>query len=240
MKRNIFCAVIAFFAFGFSIAQAQDSHKAFFGKADAFFKAHVKDGLVGYKAIKSDPSALNGLVKQVAGFPAKAATPQVRKAFYINAYNLLVIKSIVDRYPTKSPMDINGFFDGQKHLVGGDKLTLNQLEKEKLLKPTKDARLHFVLVCAAISCPRIANFAYLPDQLDKQMETQTKLALNDASFIRPQGSKVLVSEIFKWYAQDFTNDAGSIANYLNKYRASKVDNKAKIGYYTYNWSLNQR
>jgi hypothetical protein len=163
-----------------------------------------------------------------------------KKALLINAYNILVIKGIVENYPTKSPLNINGFFDGIKYSVGGDKITLNQLEKDYLIKSTGDERLHFVLVCAALSCPQIASFAYLPNELEVQINERTQLALSNQDFIRVEskGKKVLISEIFKWYEGDFKGKATSMIDYLNSYRVAKIPLNYKVDYYTYDWTLN--
>ncbi len=228
---------MATWSFG-ALASKEEAGTAFFEKADKFFKTVVKNGLVDYKSVKANPSTLKSLIGQIESFPIGQASVAKKKAFYINAYNLLVINSIIEEYPTKSPMNIKGFFDGIKHKVASESLTLNQLEKERLLKVTKDARLHFVLVCAAVSCPKIANFAYTPEKVESQIAARTKIALNDAGFIKVSGNKVQISEIFKWYAGDFKSDAGSITAYLNKYRSSKLPSGSKIGYYTYDWSLN--
>ena len=166
----------------------------------------------------------------------KVFDAQTLKAFEINAYNILVIKGIVDRYPVESPLTIAGFFDGNKYRVGGELMTLNDLEKKRLLPRTQDARLHFVLVCAAIGCPPLADFAYTPDGLDQVLASRTHQVLNDDNFLRPQGSSVLFSKIFKWYKSDFTT-AGSVWDYINQYRDPSL-NPGPVQYYSYDWSLN--
>ena len=74
-------------------------------------------------------------------------------------------------------------------------------KKEFLLKDTKDARLHFALVCAAKGCPKIIEEAYQPDQLDSQLDRQTSLAVNDPTFIKVDYGKntASLSQIFEWY-----------------------------------------
>ena len=160
--------------------------------ADAFFQKNVNNGLIDYRGIQSDPSDLNALVKQVAELDGSNLSAQERKAFYINAYNISVINGIIAHYPTNSPLDIGGFFDMKKHNISGEKITLNKLEKEYLLKTTGDEKLHFVLVCAAISCPAIADYAYRPEQLDAQILDRTQKALSNPDFIRVDNAKEMV------------------------------------------------
>lgn len=210
---------------------------SFTAKADAFFKQYVRGGAVNYAAIKRDGAA-NPLVAQIAATDLQALTGQERKAFLINAYNILVIHQAVGKYPLKSVLDQHGFFDGNQHTVGGRQLTLNDLEKRVLLKEFPDARLHFVLVCGALGCPPITDFAYSAARLDAQLNEQTRRALNDPNFIRTGGGKVALSQIFEWYQPDFGGSKAAVLEFINQYRTEKIPPGTPVSYYTYDWSLN--
>ena len=216
--------------------------ETFFNDTDAFMKKYVKNGLVNYSAVKANKTDIQNLVTQIETMSVGKSANARAEAFYINSYNVLVINAIAKQYPVKSPMDIDGFFDKKKHKIADEYLTLNDIENIKLRKEYSDARLHFVLVCAAKGCPKITNFAYEPDKLDAQLETQTKKALNDPNFIRVKTSSklVLISEIFKWYKDDFisTNNHQDFITFLNKYRSEKISNALKVDFYPYNWQLN--
>ncbi|MEM9857688.1 MAG: DUF547 domain-containing protein [Bacteroidota bacterium] len=218
-----------------SSAAAQNS---FFDQANNFFSTYVKEGAVDYDAITQDRSKLDALVNKIASYDLTGADKITKKAFMINAYNILAVKGIVDHYPVKSPFDIKDFFDAKHFTVAGEKMSLNILEKERLYPMTQDPRLHFVLVCAAVSCPKLADFAYVPSTLDRQLEQKTKQVLNDDEFIRVSGKKVKVSELFNWYANDFKSSGKSIIDYINYYRDTPLPSN-KYGYYTYDWSLNK-
>lgn len=216
--------------------QAQDLN-SFFEQIDQFLKANVQEGKVRYKELKESPLVLNTLVEQIAQLSLTETTANEKKAFYINAYNMLVIKTVVDNYPTKAPTDIAGFFDRIKYDIAGQKYTLNNLERKELLQSYKDGRLHFVLVCAAVSCPAITDFAYRPNKLEEQLEQQTKSAMDDPNFIQVHefSERVEISEIFKWYVNDFKPN---IRTFINQYKTEKLPEAYNIGYYNYNWSLN--
>lgn len=220
-----------------NITQAQlDS---FFANADAFFKTNVINGLVDYQSIQQDPSALTTLSQQIANTDLSMLDDRnTSQAFYINVYNLLVIAQIVENYPVSSPLNITGFFDQQKYTIAGEQLTLNELEKEKLLATFQDARFHFVLVCGALDCPPIIDQAYLPNTLENQLEQQTRLALNDVDFIKVNGEDVLLSQIFEWYAKDFGDNKDSAVDFINRYRSIPL-NKSNVRFYNYDWTLNQ-
>lgn len=222
-----------------SIAQNVSS---FFIKTDAFLKENVLNGKVNYDAIKKNSSSLNFLINEIAEINISKENATTQKAFYINAYNIIMINAIVSRYPVKSPMDIAGVFDKTKYPIAGTKLTLNDIENKMIRAKYNDARIHFVLVCGANGCPPITNFAYTPELLDKQLEQQTKLALNNPNFIKinDKNKTVEVSQIFEWYKEDFSSKNSSLIDFLNKYKTAKIASNYKIIYYNYDWSLNKK
>ncbi|WP_103069563.1 DUF547 domain-containing protein [Aquimarina sediminis] len=233
MKKITILLFILSVQYGFSQSTAD-----FFAQADSFFKTYISNGRVDYKNIKKDTSSLDKLLDMAAVIKVDTNDPKTYKAFYINAYNLAVIKGIVNRYPVKSPINIKGFFDKTTYTVGGKKTTLNDIENKLLRKNfPKEARFHFVLVCAGLGCPPIIASAYKPVTLEKQLQRQTVKALNNPNFIRVKGKKVQLSQIFEWYKGDFTHD-GSEIDYVNKYREEKIPTGAKVSYYPYDWSLN--
>lgn len=211
---------------------------SFFTKADLFFESYVTDGLVEYQKIKESPQTLEQLVRQIADFSLTGSAPPERKAFFINAYNLLVIKQVLENYPTKGPMSIPGFFDTKTYLVAGRPVTLDQLEKDLLFVQFPDPRLHFILVCAAIGCPPLADYAYVPDSLDTQIERKTREVLNINWYVRVYKDKTSVSQVFEWYETDFLNDTTSVKAYINRYREVQIPESHEIDTYQYNWSLN--
>ena len=236
MKKLILIAAIL----PFGMATQAQSLNAFMDETDAFLKAQVVSGKVNYKGLSQNNAALKSLVRQIAKMKVNTLSANEKKAFYINAYNISVMDGIVENYPAPSPLKIEGFFDGLQHRIGGRNMTLNDLEKKELLKATGDEKLHFVLVCAAVSCPPLASFAYRPEKLEAQILERTRLALNDSEFIRVNHKKkvVALSEIFKWYAGDFAGKAASLIEYLNKFRTEAIPADYKTDYYPYDWTLN--
>ncbi len=214
------------------------SPATFISKTDAFLKKNVTKGRVNYKSIKNNPAELEelmALAKDVRVSKSDAANYQ---AFWINAYNISVISGITAKYPTKSPLNIKGFFDKKTYSLGGKETTLNDLEN-KLLRAVfpKEARFHFVLVCAGLGCPPIINEAYKANTLEAQLQKQTVIALNNPKFIKVKGKKVQLSQIFEWYKKDFTQ-YGSEVEYINKFRKEPLEAGSRISYYPYDWTLN--
>lgn len=235
--RNTSLVIILFFTV--SLAWAQNTAD-FFAKSDAFFKENVKNGRVTYKAIKENPAALNELLAMAKSISVAKENAAEYQAFWINGYNLLVIDGIVKNYPIKSPLHKPGFFDGIKNEIGGERITLNDIENKLLRKNfPKEPRFHFVLVCGGLGCPPIIDEAYVPSKLDSQLERQTKLSINDPNFIRVNKNKVQVSQIFEWYPGDFKQDGKKLVDFINKYKSEQLPEKSRVSYYQYDWTLNE-
>lgn len=247
MKSSTLLSLLIFtflLCIGSNIAQAQ-SITSFYDDVDDFLEGIVEDGLVDYAAIKADPANLSTLVNTISTLDRNALSETDEQAFLINAYNILVIKNVVDHYPLDSPLDANGFFDRDKFEVSGTSYTLNDLEKKDLFIEYPDARFHFVLVCAAVGCPVLIPEAYRGTSLETQLDTQTRFALNTPRHVREADGKLLVSELFSWYEKDFTTStfksaAASVPAYINQYRIDKVNEDARIDYITYDWQLNDQ
>ena len=217
------------------ISSAQDV-SSFFDKTNTFLSKHISNGLVNYETIKKD-NDLPFLIEKIGQIEYTSLSETTQKAYLINTYNLLVINQLIVNYPTSSPMNISGFFDINTHNIGGDKITLNELENN-LIRPTfKDARLHFALVCGAKDCPPIINEAYDPEKLEQQLDKQVRIALNNPNFIKITPDKILLSEIFKWYVEDFIKGGNTIIDYINIYRNEPLP-KLNYDYYAYDWSIN--
>ncbi|MFZ1808271.1 MAG: DUF547 domain-containing protein [Cyclobacteriaceae bacterium] len=237
MKTTIWLAALIF---SISIGKSGDI-TSFTKGADTFLNKYVINGVVNYTAIKKNSSDIQSLYKTIGTVSLEDQNDNTKKAFYINAYNLVVIQSIVQNYPVKSPMDIEGFFDKQTHLIAGEQLTLNALEKEKLLNVYHDARFHFVLVCAAKSCPTLMSRAYTPEQIETQLTQRTKLTVNDKNWLKLSASQQTahVSKIFEWYNGDFTSKGKTLLSWINEFRDVKISSKYKVSFYEYDWALNE-
>ncbi|MDQ3395434.1 MAG: DUF547 domain-containing protein [Bacteroidota bacterium] len=221
--------------------KAQDNLNAFFNNSDKFFKSYVKDGKVDYEKVKQNKQDIAVLIKSISVQDLKNKSINEIKAFYINAYNILVIDQIAKLLPVNENWYQQGFFDRKKHQVAGELISLDVLEKERLYTIDNDARLHFALVCGAKGCPPLNNDAYKPENLDFRLENHTIETLNDPKFIKldQKNQKVAISEIFKWYQNDFVNKPGTILNFLNTYRKDLIPKSFKVVYYPYDWNVNK-
>jgi len=195
-------------------------------------------GKVNYKGFKADIAAFDGYLKSLADNPVQSSWSRNEKmAYWINAYNAFTIKLVVNNYPVKSIMDLDGGKPWDKKWIklGVKTYSLNNIEHD-ILRPTyKDARIHFAVNCAAKSCPPVWNKAWTAANLNGQLEKSAKSFINNSKYNSVGGSNAIISKIFEWYAVDF----GNIIDYLNKYANTKVVAGTTVKYQEYNWALNE-
>lgn len=195
----------------------------------------------GLKANDADRKKLDDFVAAIASAKVKGSN-DAKLAFYINAYNATVIKSVVDKYPIESVMKVKGFFKEEKHPIAGKQMTLDALE-HKLIRPQfKEARIHFVLVCAAKSCPRLQRDAATEANLETMLESAAKEFVPTATKV--SDDKIVTSSLFDWFKDDFIAAEGSVRAYIAKYypeHAKQIMNEqAKVTFAHYSWKLNKQ
>ncbi len=219
---------------------------------------YLSDGRVDYQGLKDNRAALDSLVKRWGKVDLDDVSENHKLAFYINAYNILTLRSVIDAYPVKSIKDINGVWDKKKWLVSGQQLTLNDIEHEILRKEFAEPQIHFAIVCASIGCLPLAPVPYLADSLDIQLATAARNFATSAFYNRfePENGKAFLSQIFDWFGEDFIDiyydnskfpnlpkKENSVLNFLIRLYPEEVQQKLSgikysIEYLEYDWSLN--
>lgn len=213
-----------------------------FDKFNDFLLEEVVFGLVDYDKLKQDSEQLNSLVTSIGAYNPTDSSQDHKTAFYINAYNIIVIKQVTDNYPIDSPMDVKGFFKVKTFNVAGEMLTLDAIEFTKLIGPTNDPRIHFALGCGARSCPFLYDNAFYPDKLQEQLEFRAELIIDRPNyvFVDNKNGKVVLNKIFDWYSDQFKADAGTLIKYVNRYSFYKVPEAYDVQFQEYDWTLNDR
>jgi hypothetical protein len=195
-------------------------------------------GKVNYKGFRSKRTDLQAYLDELSANPVQDNWSRSEKmAYWINAYNAFTIKLIVDNYPVKSIMDLHQGkpWDVKWIKLGSKTYSLNEIEHDILRPKYQDARIHFAVNCAARSCPPLLNQAWTGENLNTNLEKQTRSFINNPRYNSISKRKVEVSKIFEWYASDF----GNLIDYLNKYSETRIDKGASVNYQEYNWALNE-
>ena len=202
---------------------------------------------VDYKKVAKDP-AYPRLLKELESVSVSTLeTREEKLVFWMNAYNVMAVKMVLDHYPVESIKDAGSFFKAvwkkEVGTVGGKKRTLNEIEHE-ILRKLGEPRIHVAIVCASVSCPDLRKEAYTVKDMDAQLDDQLRLFLaNKEKGLRADGSKrVHLSSIFKWFKEDF-DSKGGVIKFLTPYAPDNVQGTLKknprISYLDYDWGLNE-
>jgi len=225
-------------AIGVAVAQPADT-AAF----DALLRANVKNGVVNYPGFQDNP-AFRKYVDDL-GKPAPLGRKEETLAYYINAYNALAIQGILEGLSPSSLLGRARYFKYKEWPLNGQSITLYDLE-HKVLRPLGEPRIHFAIICASKSCPFLRSEAYAAARLDAQLDEQARQFVNDPFRNRfdPATKTANLSEIFKWFDEDFRGPAGSPQKYIARYAANPESaallaaDGFKVEWIDYDWNLN--
>jgi hypothetical protein len=213
---------------------------------DAILRAHVTDGVVDYPAIAADNRFQSYLRDLQRIDPNALPTRADRLAFWINAYNAFAIQGILDGYSPRTLFGRYRYFIARHYPVGGASINLYDLERKLLIPEFDEPRVHFAIVCASRSCPKLMPWVYTADRLEALLDERARAFVNDPSRNRFDRERKIayLSKIFAWFEEDFTAEAGSLLRYVSRYVADPElatelnTNLYTIEFQEYDWSLN--
>lgn len=209
---------------------------------------YVEDnGMVNYQGFINDKAALESYLETLSSnAPGDAWTENEKLAYWINAYNAFTVKLIVDNYPLKSIKDlnptlsiptVNSIWSKEWFQIGGEDFSLDRIEHKILRKDFEEPRIHFAVNCASISCPVLRPEAYTADKVDRQLDEQARIFLNDPTRNTITENRIEVSKIFSWFGGDFKKGQ-SLVEFIDKYTKTDIDEKARVRFMKYDWNLN--
>lgn len=220
---------------------------------------HVTEGtkngveltLVDYESLADGDRHLEAYLEELATADLEALGPDARKALWINAYNALAIELIAENWPVESIRDLGGLlfnkvWDREVGTVGGRTVTLGEIEHE-ILREVGDPRIHMAIVCASISCPDLRSEPYMAEELDEQLDAQSRAFLSNPDKgmrLERDGATLTLSKIFDWFAEDFGGREGVIdfvvrhapdeeAEWIDEHR-----DRLDLEYFEYDWAVN--
>lgn len=195
-----------------------------------------ENGTVNYVDFKKRQLELQNYISYLGKTtPEDSWSKKDKLAYWINAYNAMTIDLILRNYPIQSIKNINKPWKQRLWKLGNKWYNLEDIEHQ-ILRKMDEPRIHFAIVCASYSCPKLLNEAYTASKLEPQLTNATKYFLANKNSITANHLKL--SKIFQWFSKDF-NRNGTLIDFLNKYSAIKISNQAKISFKTYNWNLNE-
>jgi hypothetical protein len=195
-----------------------------------------------------DRQRLDTYIVSLSMIPVARLTPLQQQAFWINLYNALTVRLILENPGVSSIREIkNGWFSlGPWGLevveVDGEALTLDDIE-HRILRPIYgDPRVHFAVNCASLGCPNLAAEPYLASTLDQQLDAAAQAFINHPRGVSISGNTLTLSAIFKWYGEDFGEKVPArlawISRYASPAAAAQLEGWDGRIRYDYDWALN--
>jgi len=180
---------------------------------DAILDTYVRDGMVYYRALKSDRTRFDAVVSQMSSASIDSLPRDEQIAFWLNVYNALVLKTVVDHYPiqglakgypSRSIRQIPGAFDKTAHRVAGRTLTLDQIE-QTVLPEFRDPRVFLAIGRGAVGGGRLRSEAFAAPTLEAQLAEVAAECVTRSQCIQIDrlNNKLTVSPIFSWREKDF-------------------------------------
>ncbi|MAE71918.1 MAG: hypothetical protein CME06_15810 [Gemmatimonadetes bacterium] len=236
-------------------------------RLDRVLTRHANSSGVDYQTLAMESGDLRAYAASLAASgprttPDRFTSRADRLAYYLNAYNALVLLGVVENWPIESVRDVRaplapgggfGFFYGLRFNLDGDEINLNDLENEILRKGFEDARIHAAINCASVSCPTLQPRAWMPETLEPDLDRAVAELAGDARHVRIDSANRVVhlSSIYDWFREDFekhaerAGKAPTVLGFIELYGGAPVAAAAQsapgyeIRYMEYDWSINR-
>ncbi|HQZ38228.1 MAG TPA: DUF547 domain-containing protein [Vicinamibacterales bacterium] len=235
---------------------------------DAVLDTYVRDGLVYYRALRQERGRFDRYVSSLAGVDVDGWDARRKLAFWINAYNAFVLRTVIDHYPIRgrssqypvgSIRQVPGAFEKNVFRAAGRAVTLDQIEKD-IIVPLGDARALLALGRGAVGGARLRSEAYDADRLEEQLATAVRETVDrrEIVFVDAASGVLSVSPLFSWreqaFVQAFAGRAdGAFAsrspleravlrliapNLVRSEKAFLEANTFKMAFHEFDWTLN--
>lgn len=207
---------------------------------------------IRYRSVTpGDREALKGYLDSLGKVRVTSLNRAEQKAFWINLYNALTVRVVLDHYPVRSIRDIDispGLFaDGpwgaKLMTVEGEALSLDDIE-HRILRPVwKDPRIHYAVNCASLGCPDLLPEPFTARNTERLLEAGARRYVNHPRGVRPGGDRLFLSSIYDWFREDFGGGRGGVIAHLLRYadpdRARFLREFRGSVAYGYDWRLNE-
>ena len=235
----------------------QVDHGAWQDILTAYLRIHSsginKFDYAALKANAKDTSKLAKYLNYLQELDPRAYSRAEQKAYWINFYNALTVKVVVDAFPVDSIRDIcrdrapgsecSGPWNEVRAKVAGQDLTLDNIENDILRPIWKDNLIHYGLSCASYSCPDLCGTAFTAKNTETLLDTGARKYVNHSRGVDfMEDDFIIISSIYDWYVEDFGNNKQGVIKHLAHYADEKLAERLKnfngTVDYEYNWRLN--
>jgi hypothetical protein len=206
-----------------------------------------EQGRIDFVGLSHDMSDLETYVSYLSqtgpgSSPALYVDAHARLAFDINAYNAVAMYNVVH---FNIPKDHNSFFKRLRffnlthYSIAGREMSLEAFEKD-MIRPMGDPRSHLALNTMARSSPRLPREPFTGQGLEGQLENQGREFFNDEKnvVVDPDRQIVRLSELMKFYRDEFLTKSPSLIAFVNTYRKVKIPENYKVEFLDFDWTIN--
>ena len=241
MRRVLFSLMVTTsFAFPPTVFASVDH-----GPWNTLLTRYVDDaGRVAYRDLQArERTTFAEYLHALAQAQTEGMSEVEEKAFWINAYNAVIVSGILQGYSAEGLLGRKRLFSWFTVRVAGKDRTPDEIEHQILRKKFPDPRVHFTIVCASTSCPKLRREAYVAERLEAQLDDATQAFLIDPTRNQIDARGVALSKIFDWFAEDFKTNAGSVVAFIRRFAPEEKKamlnlNDSDLRYLDYNWTLN--
>lgn len=222
-----------------------------------FLERHVVEGDDGVNRVRygevaePDRRKLDAYIEALAGTAVTRLKRDEQFAYWVNLYNALTVRVVLDHYPVDSIRDIDispGFFSsgpwGKKLVtVEGRELSLDDIEHRVLRPIWRDPRIHYAVNCASIGCPNLLPRPYRAPDLERCLDRQARAYVNHPRGAHFDDGELVASKIYDWYQADFGDGEAGVIAHLARYAEPGLEQRLAgvddIEDYRYDWTLNE-
>lgn len=220
---------------------------------DGFLQRYLDTGADGiarldYDQARSELGVLDSYLSQLEAARPSLMTRAQAMAYWINFYNALTVKLVLEAYPISSIRQIDGIlgFGGPwkkpRVFVEGQHLSLDHMEHGILRPGFRDPRIHYAVNCASYSCPNLADRAFTVANLDSLLDQGAQAYINHPRAVSFESGRLQVSSIYHWFQEDFGGSDAAVISHLQRYAEPELSlllmQASRIGGHHYDWSLN--
>jgi hypothetical protein len=207
-----------------------------------------EQGRVDFDGLARDRGDLDRFVAWVyavgpGNAPARFPTRAHLLAYHLNAYNALAMYNVLE---DGIPVSLAGarkvdFFALRRLQVGSEPRTLYGYENE-VIRPLGDERVHFALNCMVVGCPRLPRTPFRAADLDAALDRETRRFFAEPRnvVVDPVDGVVRVSELLRFYPEDFLARAPTLVAYVNRYREPPIPTGYRVEFIPYDWTINRQ
>jgi len=227
------------------------------GVWDGFLKkyAHLSsDGIVRVaygQVTPQDKQALAQDLVRMGALPISSYNRMEQRAYWIDLYNEITVKFVLDHYPIPSIKDTAGLmklftatpWSRKLIAVEGEELSLDDIEHRILRPGWRDLRIHYALNCASLGCPNLQPMAYTAANTDMLLEKGARSYINHPRGVSVENGELKVSSIYVWYKADFGGTDAGVISHIKRYAepslVAALGSIDHIARHDYDWSLNE-